>query len=62
MTDSGRRIALEIRELGKQVEEMLTEGFSVEEKKTLISLLERAAKNAGSLKSVATLKNLKKPF
>lgn len=62
MTDSGRKIALEIRELGKRVEEMLTEGFSDEEKKTLLSLLERAAKNAGSIKSVETLKNLNKPF
>lgn len=61
MTDSGRKIALEIRELGKRVEEMLTEGFSDEEKKTLI-LLERAAKNAGSIKPVVTLKNLNKPF
>lgn len=51
MTDSGRRIALEILKTGKQVEEILTKGFSDEDKKALISLLEKVAKNAGSIKS-----------
>jgi len=50
LTESGKKIGKDLRKLGKNLEELLTEGFSNEEKRQLLSLLQRAAENARKTK------------
>lgn len=46
LTDNGKKIGQELRRLGANFEEILTEGLSEDEKQQLQSLLQRAATNA----------------
>jgi DNA-binding MarR family transcriptional regulator len=46
LTDNGKKIGQELRRLGANFEEILTEGLSEDEKQQLQSLLHRAATNA----------------
>ncbi|CCU85223.1 transcriptional regulator, MarR family protein [Mesotoga sp. HF07.pep.5.2.highcov] len=50
LTDNGKKIGQKLRKLGSELEEILTEGFSGDEKQQLLSLLERAATNAKKAK------------
>jgi DNA-binding MarR family transcriptional regulator len=50
LTDNGKKIGQKLRKLGSELEEILTEGFSDDEKQQLLSLLERAATNAKKAK------------
>ncbi|HDP78302.1 MAG TPA: MarR family transcriptional regulator [Mesotoga infera] len=50
LTESGKMLGEDLRMLGKSLEGLLTEGFSNDEKRQLLSLLQRAAENARKAK------------